>query len=141
MVGKHADELIDKIGEPNRIEPSGYGYDWWRKYLDNHKLMVSVTKDGMVNQLYTTEITSDIRPFQIGQNITDIYRFTIVGSEINVEIDDNVYTFSLNNEDLKTRPLIIFKGLFVQLYIDHEDGELEAVRFIDPATTCPSSAL
>ena len=69
MVGEHADQLIEKVGEPNRIEPSGYGYDWWI-YLDNHKLMVSVTKDGMVNQLYTTEITSDIRPFQIGQNIT-----------------------------------------------------------------------
>ena len=71
MVGGHADHLIKEVGKPNRIEPSGYGYDWW-VYLDNHKLMVSVKKDGVVNQLYTTEIDSDIRPFQMGR-ISPIY--------------------------------------------------------------------
>ena len=40
----------------------------------------------------------------------------------------------MNSEDLKTRLLIIYKGLYAQLYIDGVDGELEAVRFIDPVT-------
>ena len=47
-------------------------------------------------------------------------------------IDENIYTFSLNSEDLQTRLLIIYKDLYAQLYIDNVDGELEAVRFIDP---------
>lgn len=133
FVGNDVDVLTKEMGNPERIEPSGYGYDWWI-YLEDKNFMASVTDDGVVNQLYTTSVSSDVTPFKIGQHITDIYRFTIVGSEINVEIDESVYTFSLNNEDLQTRPLIVFKGLFVQLYIDQEDGELEAVRFIDPAT-------
>ena len=30
------------------------------------------------------------------------YRFTIVGSEVDVMVDENIYTFSLNSEDLQT---------------------------------------
>ena len=133
FVGKDVDVLIKAKGKPERIEPSGYDYDWWI-YSGEKNFMVGVTDGGIVNQFYTTDDTSNVAPFEIGQNLTDIYRFTIVESEINVEIDDSIYTFTLNNEDLQTRPLIVFKGLFVQLFIDQEDGELEAIRFIDPVT-------
>ncbi len=132
-VGKDVDELINAEGEPERIEPSRYDYDWW-VYSGEKNFMVGVTDQGKVNQFYTTENALNVAPFQIGQNLNDIYRFTIVEPEINVEIKDSIYSFSLNNEDIQTRPLIVFKGLFVQLLIDGEDGELEAVRFIDPAT-------
>ena len=133
FVGDEAETLIEEWGEPTRIEPSGYGYDWW-VYLDGLKFMAGVNDDGRVNQIYTTELAAEINPFQIGQNINDIFRFTIVGSEVDVMIDENLYTFSLNSEDLKTRLLIIYKGLFVQLYLDNESGDLLAVRFIDPET-------
>ena len=96
--------------------------------------MAGVTDDGKVNQLYTSDPSSVVTPFKIGQDIKDIYRFTIVGSEIDIPIGENIYTFSLNGDDLQNRLLIIYKELYAQLYIDHVDGELEAVRFIDPVT-------
>ena len=133
LVGKTTEELVEVMGKPNRVEPSGYGYDWW-VYFENVHCMVGVTKDGKVNQVYTSDISSVITPFEIGQNIKDIYRFTIVGSEIDISLGENVYTFSLNNEDMKTRLLIIYKDLYAQLYVDGIDGDLEAVRFIDPLT-------
>lgn len=133
LVGKTIKELIEEKGEPTRIEPSSYGYDWW-VYQGDETFMAGITADGLVNQMYTTEAAISIEPFEIGQKLNDIYRFTIVGSEVDVVIEDNIYTFSLNSEDLQTRPLVIYKGLFAQLYIDQEDGELEAVRFIEPAT-------
>jgi len=133
FVGKDKEALIKAKGKPERIEPSGYGYDWW-VYLGEFEFMASVTDDGVVNQIYTTDVALNVTPFEIGQNLTDIYRFTIMEPEINAEVADSLYTFSLNNEDLQTRPLIVFKGLFVQLYIDQIDGQLAAVRFIDPAT-------
>lgn len=133
LIGEQSAVLTEEMGEPDRVEPSGYGYDWWI-YSNNHNLMIGVTEDGLINQVFTADFTSDITPFEIGQEINDIYRFTIVGSEIDVAIDDNVYTFSLNSEDMKTRLLIIYQGLYAQLYIDGLDGELVAVRFIDPET-------
>ena len=133
FVGEHTEQLIDIMGKPERIEPSGYDYDWW-VYLGDLHFMVGVTKDNRVNQVYTADISSDVTPFEIKQNISDIYRFTIVNSEINVPIDENIYTFSLNSEDMQNRLLVIYDNLYVQLYVDQVDGELEGVRFIDPIT-------
>lgn len=133
LVGDMAEVLVEKMGEPNRVEPSSYGYDWWI-YRGNRNFMAGVTKEGIVNQVYTTDISLNIEPFEIGQDLNDIYRFTIIGSEVDVMVDENIYTFSLNSDDLQTRLLVVYKGLYGQLYIDSEDGQLEAVRFIEPST-------
>lgn len=133
FVGGPVDALMLEKGAPSRIEPSSFGYDWW-VYSGEEKLMVGVTEDGVVNQLYTTELLADVMPFEIGQDIAEIYQFTIVESEINVEIGENIYTFSLNGDDLQTRLLILYKGLYAQLYVDRVNGQLEAIRFIDPTT-------
>lgn len=133
FVGEPVETLVKAMGDPTRVEPSSYGYEWW-VYQNDNRFMAGVTTDGLVNQVYTTDISLNIEPFEIGQDINDIYRFTIVGSEVDALVDENIYTFSLNSEDLQTRPLVIYKGLFGQLYIDQEDGELEAIRFIEPST-------
>lgn len=132
-IGKQAEELIEEFGEPDRIEPAHYPYDWWI-YNTDEQFMVGVSDKGVINQLYTAVEQSNIEPFEIGQNINDIYRFSIVGSEVDVSIGENLYTFSLNSTDLHTRPLIIFQDLYAQLYIDEEEGHLEGIRFIDPET-------
>lgn len=133
FVGESVDTLIVEKGAPSRIEPSSFGYDWW-VYNGEEKLMVGVTDDGFVNQLYTTELLADVMPFKIGQDIAEVYQFTIVESEINVEIGENIYTFSLNGDDLQSRLLILYKELYAQLYVDRVNGKLEAIRFIDPTT-------
>lgn len=131
-VGKGVDVLIGKIGEPDRIEPSDYGYDWWI-YDKDVQLMVGV-KGEKVNQIYSADLASDVEPFELGQDVKDIYRFTIVESEVSVHTGDSVYTFTLNSEDVKNRLLIEYEGVYAQLYFDGIDAELEAVRFIDPYT-------
>ena len=84
--------------------------------------------------MYTADLSSDVAPFTIGQGVQDIYRFTIVETEVTVEVDDSIYTFTLNGDDVKTRLLIEYDGVYVQLYIDAVDEILEAVRYIDPIT-------
>ncbi|CAM3087887.1 CAP-associated domain-containing protein [Filibacter tadaridae] len=132
FVGKDVDLLIEKMGKPDRIEPSLYGYDWWI-YLGQIQFMAGVEKQ-KVNQIYSSAINSDVSPFEVGQDVKDIYRFSIVETEVDVQIDDNMYTFSLNSEDVKNRILVTFKDVYAQLYIDGIDGKLEGVRFIDPLT-------
>lgn len=132
-IGKPVADLVAELGEPDRVEPSYYPYDWWI-YQKDCQVMVGVTDDGIVNQLYTATEESNIAPFEMGQTIDDIYRFTIVGSEVDVQLEENIYTFSLNSDDMHTRPLIIFQDLFAQLYIDEEEGKLKGIRFIDPET-------
>ncbi|WP_342509218.1 CAP-associated domain-containing protein [Sporosarcina sp. FSL K6-2383] len=132
FIGQSTEKLISEMGKPDRVEPSEYGYDWWI-YNRNQQFMAGVV-DGRVNQVYTADDSSDVAPFVIGQESQDIYRVTIVETEVVTEIDDNIYTFSLNGDDVKTRLLIEYEGVYAQLYIDSVDEILEAVRFIDPMT-------
>ncbi len=46
LVGQKTNELINSFGEPNRIEASAFGYDWW-VYNDSitSYMLVGVMKD------------------------------------------------------------------------------------------------
>ncbi len=134
FIGKSSDKWIAQYGEPERIEPSAYGYDWWvynASYV--HYTMIGV-KDGKVVQAYTTGPATNVSPYKIGQSLDDLYRFTILENEVTIEYETNVYTFNVTAEDMDKRILVKFDGVYAQLYIDSVDRELEAVRFMDAET-------
>ncbi len=132
LIGKDVSELKEELGPPNRVEPSGYNYEWWI-YKGTVEMMVGVENEKVI-QLFSADPAADMFPFKIGDNVKDIYRFTIVESEVNVQLGDNNYTFSLNSEDMMNRLLIRYDDLYAQLYIDSEDEQLDAIRFIDSKT-------
>lgn len=134
FVGQPTSSLVESFGEPDRIEPSAFGYDWWvyNKTLENYMLVGVQGKH--INQIYIAGETLDATPYQVGQSIDDLYRFTIIESEISVQIQSSVYTFTINDIDMKNRLLVKFDGLFAQIYLDEEDHEIEAIRFTDPRT-------
>ena len=134
LIGKSSQELAAMYGEPARIEPSAFGYNWW-VYNDSFSTYKLIgVADGTITQVFVIGNDVDVSPYKIGQNLEDIYRFTIVGSEITITIDNNIYTFSLNEQDIKNRLLVQFDDLFAMLYIDEKDQQLEAVRFSDART-------
>ncbi|WP_158232440.1 CAP-associated domain-containing protein [Sporosarcina sp. P13] len=131
-VGQKVQKLEEDFGKPSRIEHSSFQYEWW-VYTKEPRLMAGVLK-GKVNQIYTADEQLDVSPFRIRQDVEEIHRFTPIESEIDVAINENIYTFSLNSEDINNRMLIPYQNLYVQLYIDQVDGQLEGVRFISPST-------
>lgn len=131
-VGKSSEKLIKAMGEPDRIEPSAYGYEWWI-YSKDVSLMAGVG-NGTVNQVFSADTDADLSPIDIGQNISEVFRFSIIESEVNVILDENIYTFTLNSQDLKDRILLKYENLYAQVYVDSEDEIIESVRFIDPKT-------
>lgn len=134
MVGKKTKVLVSEFGDPDRIEPSAYGYNWWVYNQTNSKFMMIGVLDDTINQVYIAGEELDASPFEIMQSIDDLYRFTIVQSEISVQIGLNTYTFTISDEDVTNRILVEFDGLYAQIYIDREDKEIEAIRFTDPKT-------
>lgn len=132
FVGKSSEKLVEEMGEPDRIEPSAYGYEWWI-YSGDIQIMAGVG-DGTVNQVFSADKDSDLSPIVIGQNISEVFRFSIIESEVNVILDENIYTFTLNSQDLKDRVLLKYENLYAQVYVDAEDEIIESVRFIDPKT-------
>ena len=133
LIGSDADLLLKQFGPPTRIEKSRYQYDWWVYVKDKELLMISV-EDNKVTQVYTNSSKHNIAPYTIGQSLEEIYRMTIVESEIAVTIDETIYLFLMNEEDLNTRLLVAFEDVFAQLYLDYETNKLIGIRFIDGPT-------
>ncbi|WP_019414414.1 CAP domain-containing protein [Paenisporosarcina sp. TG20] len=135
LVGQNTKKMVELFGEPNRIEPSAFGYDWWvyNSSLSSY-MLVGVNSNDDINQVYIAGENLDAAPYQVGQSIEDLYRFTIIESEVSVTIESSVYTFTINELDTRNRLLVEFEGLFAQIYVDTQDGEVEAIRFTDPHT-------
>lgn len=134
LIGEPSQTIIDMFGKPSRIEASIFDFDWW-VYNDSFSTYTLFgVADGVVKQVFALGDDVDVTPYNIGQNLTDIYRFTMVESEITMSIDSNIYTFSLTEEDINNRILVQFNDLLAILYIDMDDHQLEAVRFSDAKT-------
>ncbi len=133
FIGKEADILVQQFGKPTRIDQSSFQYDWWIYIKDFEFLMFGV-QDNIVTQVYTNSIRHNVAPYSIGQTIDEIYRMTIVESEIAVEVDDTIYMFLMDDLDLRTRLLVAFEDVFAQLYIEDETNKLIGIRYIDGET-------
>ncbi|MEK4228618.1 CAP domain-containing protein [Solibacillus sp. FSL H8-0538] len=133
LIDTSSDEIVARYGTPSRIDITSYGYEWWVYNETGNFLMVGVW-DGIVTQLYTNEESIDVAPYSIGQTLNDIYRMTIFESEVTVKVDDNVYMFSMNEEDMQSRILVEYEGVYAQLYIDYESQKLSGIRFMNGQT-------
>lgn len=132
FVGKDATTLIEKNGNPDRIEPAAFNYEWWI-YKGDVQFMAGVDK-GKVNQIYSGDSFADLTPFVVGGNVLDVYRTTIIESEVNVQLGESSYSFTLNSDDMKNKVLVQYNDLYAQLYIDSETEDIAGVRFIDAKT-------
>ena len=133
FIGLSSDEILENYGKPSRIDPSSFNYEWW-VYKNNYEILMVGISEGIVSQIYTNSINFDVSPYLIGQSLEDVYRRTIFEQEVTAEVDENLYVFAMNEQDMKNRILVKYEDLFAQLYIDTETNQLDGVRFIDGRT-------
>lgn len=133
-VGKSTKTWLADFGMPARIEPSAFGYEWWVYNESYANYIMAGVKEGVVTQAYTAGTAIDASPYFVGQGLEELHRFTIFENEVTVKYGTNMYTFTLGPEDLTSRILVSFDELYAQIYIDAEDEEVEAVRFMNAET-------
>jgi uncharacterized protein YkwD len=134
FINKSAEELVAQLGEPDRIDPSAYSYEWWIYHIsDQEYLQVGIERSKVVT-IYAAGGEADIEPFEIGQTLKEIYQSSPVESEIVVNIDGGTYRFELSEEDLNTRMLTMIGDVYAQLYLDQYTGELVSIRLFNKET-------
>ena len=132
-IGQTTDVVLKSFGAPTRIEPSRFSYDWWVYVKDGEFIMFGV-KDKTINQVYTNSAKYNVSPYMIGQELDDIYRNTIVESEIAIPIQQTIYLMMMNEQDVASRMLVAFDEVYAQLYIDKSTNTLAGVRYLDGET-------
>lgn len=132
-IGKQSKEILSTYGRPTRIDKTPFHYKWWVYHNQDGLKMFGIADDTVV-QVYTNSPNMDVAPYEIGEMLGDIYRMTIIESEVTAQIGDNIYMFAMNDYDLHSRILVKFQDIFAQLYIDTETEKLIGVRFLDKET-------
>lgn len=124
-------ELESKLGTPQRIDETLYGYQW---YIYNHdyKNYVQVgVENSRVVTIFAVGENLDVAPFEIGQPVEEIFNTHYIDTNISIELNGNSYRFELNDADLNLRPIVQLGDVYVQLYIDKFTGTLSSVRFLN----------
>ncbi|HEY4553548.1 MAG TPA: CAP domain-containing protein, partial [Bacillaceae bacterium] len=134
FIGKPAAELINDFGQPQRKEPSLFGYEWWIYNQYNETYMQAGIEDGHIVTIYAMGHQLNVSPFKIGQTIEEIFRTTLLETEIMVKAERGTYRFELSEEDLNIRPLVQLGDIYAQLSIDKYTGTLSSIRLLNHKT-------
>ncbi|MYL42367.1 CAP domain-containing protein [Virgibacillus salexigens] len=133
--GKSSDDLEQQLGDPNRKDPSAYGYTWW-VYTDQSEQYVQFgVQNGEIKTIYATGNQLNMKPVSIGDSYEEIGKEFSFTEEVNYRNGLASYTFKLKEEDQNMRPLVkISDSIFMQLYFDTFTNKLSSVRVLDADT-------
>lgn len=133
-IGKKEKEIKKIYGEPSRIDPSAYGYDWWVYNQNEDNYFQLAVEKGKVVSAYGIGDQVNVAPFKIGQSIDEIYSSLYAETSVDIEANGSTYRFELSEEDMNMRPLIELGDKYAQLYLDKFTGTLSSVRFLNDST-------
>lgn len=135
FIGMSREQLIDRMGEPTRKDPSTYGYEWWI-YNQNWEQYIQVgIHENKVNMFYTNAPEWSWSNFAPGMLYSDWQEHWNEESEISFQFQLGYYTFSLTEQDLAERPLKIIGNTAIQLYVDvHDQNKISGIRVMDLET-------
>ncbi|WP_077622134.1 CAP domain-containing protein [Sediminibacillus massiliensis] len=131
-VGREARELEEKLGDPERIDQSSYGYEWWVFTDYENEYFQFGVMDGEIVTLFATGNEVEYEPLEIGQDYEQVQAEFDFGQEVTLSKGVTSYRFRLTEEQLKSEPLVkVDDDLFLQLYFDTFTNSLSSFRLMN----------
>lgn len=123
-----AEEVLGELGEPDRREPSAYGYEWWVfKKGSGRQLQLGLAQDQVVTGVIFHKDDGVVNVGDSYDQLDKVYDFAR-----KVRLDsEGAYTFELTEADVNERPVIsINQQWSAQLYFDQVTETVSAIRLI-----------
>lgn len=131
-LGAAESDIVEKFGEPSRVDPSAYGYDWWIYNKSNETYMQVGIKDKKVITIYLMGEKLNSEPFKIGTPSNNLFRKIPLEGAVAIEYKGGTYRFELSEEEMVVRPLVAIGDNWAQLYFDKFTQKLSSVRYVTP---------
>ncbi|MDM5189645.1 CAP-associated domain-containing protein [Bacillus sp. DX4.1] len=132
LIGGDSENLLARWGEPARIEPSAYGYEWWIYNQDLSRYVQFGIAEHKIVTAYAAGDQVDIAPFHMNEKYEEVYKKNSFSHEISLKKGRNSYQFELSDTEIVEQPLVSMeKGGWAQLYFDHFTHELVGIRYMD----------
>ncbi|WP_047984580.1 CAP domain-containing protein [Ornithinibacillus californiensis] len=130
-IGNNSKDLLAELGEPKRKDLSSYGYTWWVYTKDQTQYIQFGIMNDEIQTIFATGNEISIAPLSIGESIESVGQKLELTDEITYSKGISTYTFILDEEDLRMRPLVkLADNLFLQLYFDTFTEKLSSVRLL-----------
>ncbi|MGO4887910.1 CAP domain-containing protein [Anaerobacillus sp. MEB173] len=132
FIGDSIEGIITTFGQPDRIDPSAYGYDWYiyAEHINSY-FQVGV-KNGEVQTVFVIGEKLPNERFQIGDSFEQIEENEIIEEKVSFTFNKNSYRFELTEDERIARPLIPIKeGVWAQLYFDTFTNEISSIRYLN----------
>jgi uncharacterized protein YkwD len=129
-LGLTSDEVIKKLGKPERKEPSPFGYDWWVYGVNSENYLQIGINKGKVVTLFALGEKLNTSPFKINETAQVILKDHPPAQKVSLNYQGTQIQFQLQKEELATRPLLKSGPYWVQLYFDQFTGKLMGVRYL-----------
>ena len=111
-IGQTETKMKQLFGEPTRIDPSSYGYDWWiYNQSEDHYFQLAI-ENGKVVSAYGIGDQVNVAPFKIGQSMDEVYANLSAETFVDINANGNSYRFELSEEDMNMRPIIILDDVY-----------------------------
>ncbi|WP_028782657.1 CAP domain-containing protein [Thalassobacillus devorans] len=131
-IGKDKQSLLDTYGQPQRKDPSAYGYTWWVYNNDPEKYLQFGVEDGKISTWFLTGAEAAADPLTIGDDYQTVKSQHDFKKKVTYKKGIEHYTFILSKDDLTSRPLVqLSDSVFAQLYFDTFTNQLSSIRVMN----------
>ena len=129
LMGQTQKSVMNQIGEPERIDPTAYGYQWWIYGQGTQKyFQIGMEGDKVVTVLALGKDLS-IAPFKIGEDASNIYKKVTPRNHLTLTYKTAEVEVKFAKDELMVDPLIKLGDQWAQLYFDHFTNKLVGIRY------------
>jgi uncharacterized protein YkwD len=130
-LGKDIESFKKKWGEPERIDPSAFDYEWFIYGSKSPKgYLQAGVQDGRVVTIFAIGSELNTKPFTIGDPSNSIIQQYPIESDVTINDGEEFFRFELSEQEVMLRPLIkVGNDVWVQLYFDKFTNKLSSVRY------------
>jgi uncharacterized protein YkwD len=125
-------DIIKEFGEPNRIDPSAYGYEWWIYNKANETYLQIGVEDNKVVTIFVIGEELNTGAYKIGTPSSSIFKDIALESAVEINYKDGSFRFELSEEEMVIRPLVAVGDNWAQLYFDKFTQKLSSIRYLTP---------
>jgi uncharacterized protein YkwD len=130
-IGMSAEELVRALGEPNRREPTLYGYNWWVYSVPDGLLLAGVANN-VLAAVYTDSPAWEIAGLAPSDSFDTLSGLHSLEENVHFRHLQTDFTIHIESEAFLERPLVLINGKAVTFYLDTaRNREISAIRIMD----------
>ncbi len=130
-MGDEAEDVRRALGEPDREEPSAYGYTWWIYNQDLDNFLQVGMEDQRVVHIYSNSTNWDYDGLQVGLGADEAMKYFPFDGTVSFDYQDVSYQLSQSEKRPLEKYLVYLEDeIGMEIYLDvHDQQRVSGVRF------------